>query len=126
MFATKLIAIFFAVLAANFWVRWWMWPGYYQWLGRTWPRVFAPELKAQIQPQENAIKRALSRHEKATGEATKFVRVVRAPFWLFLSRYSLWKRVAWGLVKNGDGRECLVCVRGWYLSDAAMPEFFER
>jgi hypothetical protein len=124
--AGKLTAMAVTVLVVTFLYNWWMWPGKYRWLARIGPRMFGPEARARIQPYETAIRRALDRHRKATGEVVQFVDVVRAPLRLHISRYSLWKSVAWGLARTDDGRERFVCVSGWYTSDSVMPEFFDR
>lgn len=80
--------------------------------------------RSGLQMQQTAIQRALRRHTKQTGEAVEFVRLIRPPLMLYISRCFKGKSQTWGLARTETG-DRIVFLRGWWASDRVMPEFFE-
>ena len=112
LYFLKLAGVVVGIIMTSFVVGWWSWPRYARWLG--------PD---RLSMETSALRRAVNRHNKATGESIEFLRVVRPPFLLHLLRFGS-RRPAWGLVRTESG-ERIICLRGWFWSDSPMPEFFD-
>lgn len=108
----KLSGVVAALITTSVFGGWWAWPKHAKWMGRY-----------RLSMETSALRRAVNRHNKSTGENIEFLRVVRPPLLLYLSRFGS-KRPAWGLVRTDTG-ERIICLRGWFWSDSPLPEFFK-
>lgn len=118
--ATTVLTI---VLVLILW-RWWTWPALDEWICRNvkWEAV-SNNHRAKLQMHQSAVKRAITRYNKASGENVEFLHLARPPLLLFLRRFTMFRSSTWALVQTASGAKILL-LKGWFTSDSTVPEFF--
>ena len=114
-------AILLIVMPARLLWDWWTWPALDQWFCRN---MTLPNSRMHLQMHESAVRRAIRRYNRATGQSVEYLRLARPPLLLYLRRLTWFRSTSWALVNTDSGPKFLFLC-GWYLSDSALPELFD-